>query len=336
MTESNKPILLSGIQPSGHLCIGNYLGALKNWVSLQETHDSICLVVDMHALTVKQNPAELRQRCLSYVAQYIACGIDPEKSTIVIQSHVPQHAELMWVLSSLTYMGELNRMTQFKDKSKKHAANINAGLFTYPVLMAADILIYQADLVPVGADQKQHLELARDLAVRFNTQYSDTFVVPEPYIPKAGARIMSLQDPEKKMSKSDENLNNLIAILDTPDVIKKKIKRAVTDSGKEVKVDKSRPGISNLVNMYSLITGTTVQAVEKQFEGKLYSDFKFELGNVTAEYLAPIQQKYAEISKDKTYLESVLTKGAESAYYRARKTLTKVYRKVGFIPNKSG
>ena len=336
MTESNKPILLSGIQPSGHLCIGNYLGALKNWVSLQDSHDSIFLVVDMHALTIKQNPAELRQRCLSYVAQYIACGIDPDKSIIVIQSHVPQHAELMWVLSTLTYMGELHRMTQFKDKSKKHAANINAGLFTYPVLMAADILIYQADLVPVGADQKQHLELARDLAVRFNTQYSDTFVVPEPYIPKAGARIMSLQDPEKKMSKSDENLNNLIAILDTPDVIKKKIKRAVTDSGKEVKVDKSRPGISNLVNMYSLITGTTVQAVEEQFEGKLYSDFKSELGNFTAEYLEPIQQKYAEISKDKTYLESVLTNGAESAYYRARKTLTKVYRKVGFIPNKSG
>jgi len=336
MTESNKPILLSGIQPSGHLCIGNYLGALKNWVSLQNSHDSIFLVVDMHALTVKQNPAELRRRCLSYVAQYIACGIDPDKSIIVIQSHVPQHAELMWVLSSLTYMGELNRMTQFKDKSKKHGANINAGLFTYPVLMASDILLYQADLVPVGADQKQHLELARDLAVRFNTQYSDTFVVPEPYIPKAGARIMSLQDPEKKMSKSDENLNNLIAILDTPDVIKKKIKGAVTDSGKEVKVDKSRPGISNLVNMYSLITSTTVQAVEKQFEGKLYSDFKSELGNVTAEYLEPIQQKYAEISKDKTYLESVLTKGAESAYYRARKTLTKVYRKVGFIPNKSG
>ena len=336
MAESNKPILLSGIQPSGHLCIGNYLGALKNWVSLQESHDSSFLVVDMHALTIKQNPAELRQRCLSYVAQYIACGIDPYKSTIVIQSHVPQHAELMWVLSTLTYMGELNRMTQFKDKSKKHAANINDGLFTYPVLMAADILIYQADLVPVGADQKQHLELARDLAVRFNTQYSDTFVVPEPYIPKAGARIMSLQDPEKKMSKSDENLNNLIAILDTPDVIKKKIKRAVTDSGKEVKVDKSRPGISNLVNMYSLITGATVQVVEKQFEGKMYSDFKSELGDVTTDYLEPIQKKYAEISKDKTYLESVLANGAESAYYRARKTLTKVYRKVGFIPNKSG
>ena len=335
MTESIKPILLSGIQPSGQLCIGNYLGALKNWVSLQDSHDSIFLVVDMHALTVMQNPAELRQRCLSYLAQYIACGIDPEKSIIVIQSHVPQHAELMWVLSTLTYMGELNRMTQFKDKSKKHAANINAGLFTYPILMASDILLYQADLVPVGADQKQHLELARDLAVRFNTQYSDTFVVPEPYIPKAGSRIMSLQDPEKKMSKSDENLNNLIAILDTPDIIKKKIKRAVTDSGKEVKVDKYSPGISNLVNMYSLITGITMQAVEKQFEGKMYAEFKSELGDVTTDYLEPIQKKYAEISKDKTYLESVLANGAESAYYRARKTLTKVYRKVGLIPIKS-
>ena len=247
--SDKRPVLLSGIQPSGHLCIGNYLGALKNWEVLQKSHDSIFLVVDMHALTIKQNPAELRQRCLSYVAQYIACGIDPEKSTIVIQSHVPQHVELMWVLNTLTYMGELNRMTQFKDKSKKHAANINAGLFTYPVLMAADILIYQADLVPVGADQKQHLELARDLAGRFNTQYSDTFVVPKPHIPKAGARIMSLQEPEKKMSKSDANLNNIIAILDSPDVIKKKIKRAVTDSGTDIKVDKARPGISNLIKL---------------------------------------------------------------------------------------
>jgi tryptophanyl-tRNA synthetase len=292
--------------------------------------------VDLHALTIKQNPAELRQRCLSYVAQYIACGIDPEKSTIVIQSHVPQHVELMWVLNTLTYMGELNRMTQFKDKSKKHATNINVGLFTYPVLMAADILIYQADLVPVGADQKQHLELARDLAGRFNTQYSDTFVVPEPYIPKAGARIMSLQDPEKKMSKSDENLNNLIAILDSPDVIKKKIKRAVTDSGTEVKVDKSRPGISNLVQLYSLIADMSIKDVEAQFSGKMYSDFKSELGNVMAEFLEPIQKKYNEISTDKAYLESVLDKGAENAYYRARKTLSKVYRKVGFIPKKSG
>lgn len=331
MADTHKPILLSGIQPSGHLCIGNYLGALKNWVNLQESHDSIFLVVDMHALTIRQNPAELRQRCLSYVAQYIACGIDPEKSTIVIQSHVPQHAELMWILSTLTYMGELNRMTQFKDKSKKHAANINAGLFTYPILMASDILLYQADLVPVGADQKQHLELARDLAIRFNTTYSDTFVVPEPYIPKAGARIMSLQDPEKKMSKSDENLNNLIAILDSADIVKKKIKRAVTDSGTEVKMDDSRPGISNLLQLYSLITDLSIKDVEAQFSGKMYSDFKTDLGNVTTEFLQPIQKKYNEISKDKAYLESVLATGADNAFYRARKTLSKVYRKVGFI-----
>ena len=333
--SDKKPVLLSGIQPSGHLCIGNYLGALKNWEALQKSHDSIFLVVDMHALTIKQNPAELRQRCLSYVAQYIACGIDPEKSTIVIQSHVPQHVELMWVLNTLTYMGELNRMTQFKDKSKKHAANINSGLFTYPVLMAADILIYQADLVPVGADQKQHLELTRDLAGRFNTQYSDTFVVPKPYIPKAGARIMSLQEPEKKMSKSDANLNNLIAILDSPDVIKKKIKRAVTDSGTDIKVDKTRPGISNLIQLYSLITDMSVKDVQTQFSGKMYSDFKSELGNIMAEFLTPIQKKYDEISKDKAYLESVLARGAESAHYLSRKTLTKVYRKVGFIPKKT-
>ena len=331
MADTHKPILLSGIQPSGHLCIGNYLGALKNWVKLQESHDSIFLVVDMHALTVRQNPAELRQRCLSYVAQYIACGIDPEKSTIVIQSHVPQHAELMWILSSLTYMGELNRMTQFKDKSIKHAANINAGLFTYPILMASDILLYQADLVPVGADQKQHLELARDLAIRFNSTYSETFVVPEPHIPKAGARIMSLQDPEKKMSKSDENLNNLIAILDSPEIVKKKIKRAVTDSGSEVRMDKTRPGISNLLQIYSLITDLPVKDVESQFSGKMYSDFKTELGDITADFLEPIQNKYNEIIQDKSYLESVLAKGAENAFYRARKTLSKVYRKVGFI-----
>ena len=209
MATKKLPVMLSGIQPSGHLCIGNYLGAMKNWEALQNSHDSIFLVVDMHALTVKQNSAELRQRCLSYVAQYIACGIDPDKSTIVIQSHVPQHAELMWILSTITYMGELNRMTQYKDKSTKHSTNINAGLFTYPVLMASDILIYQAELVPVGADQKQHLELSRDLAGRFNAQYSDTFVIPKPYIPKSGARIMSLQEPEKKMSKSDENITFL-------------------------------------------------------------------------------------------------------------------------------
>jgi len=332
MKSNNLPVMLSGIQPSGHLCIGNYLGALKNWVSLQNKYNSIFLVVDMHALTVKQIPAELRQRCLSYVAQYIACGIDPDKSTIVIQSHVPQHAELMWVLNSLTYMGELNRMTQFKDKSKKHEKNINAGLFTYPVLMASDILIYQADLVPVGADQKQHLELARDLAIRFNTNYSETFVVPEPYIPKHGARIMSLQDPDKKMSKSDENLNNLISLLDAPDIICKKIKRAVTDSGSKICHDQSRPGISNLVNLYSLITNTSYNAIEQSFDGKMYSDFKVDLGEALVEYLAPIQKEYNKLIKDKKYLESILARGADDAYLIARKTMSKVYRKVGFIP----
>ena len=335
MSNNKSPVLLSGIQPSGHLCIGNYLGALKHWVNLQDTHDSIFLVVDMHALTVKQEPAKLRQRCLSYVAQYIACGIDPEKSTIVIQSHVPQHAELMWILNTVTYMGELNRMTQFKDKSKKNSANINAGLFTYPVLMASDILIYQADLVPVGADQKQHLELARDLAIRFNTQYSETFTVPDPYIPKTGARIMSLQDLDKKMSKSDENLNNIISLLDQPDVVRKKIKRAVTDSGSDIRYDDSRPGISNLISMFSLITNSSYDSIEKSFEGKMYSDFKNELANLMVEYLTPIQQAYSDIINDKPYLESVLLQGSEDAFFRARKTLSKVYRKVGFIPRKS-
>ncbi|SVE33134.1 uncharacterized protein METZ01_LOCUS485988, partial [marine metagenome] len=240
----------------------------------------------------------------------------------VIQSHVPQHAELMWILNTLTYMGELNRMTQFKDKSKKHASNINAGLFSYPVLMASDILIYQADLVPVGADQRQHLELARDLATRFNTQYSETFVVPKPYIPKSGARIMSLQDTEKKMSKTDENINNLIALLDSPDVIRKKIKRAVTDSGSEIRYDKSQQGISNLISIYALITDTSFKAVEKKFEGKMYSEFKVELGDLLVNFLTPVQKKYEEIINDKAYLESVLSKGSEKAYYRARKTLS--------------
>ena len=326
-----KPVLLSGIQPSGFLCLGNYLGALKNWNVLQSSHDSIFLVVDMHSLTINQQPAELRKRCLSYVAQYIACGIDPEKSTIVIQSHVSQHAELMWVLSTITSMGELNRMTQFKDKSKQHSKNINAGLFTYPILMASDILLYQANLVPVGADQKQHLELARNLAIRFNSQYSDTFVIPEPYIPKVGSRIMSLQEPGKKMSKSDVNLNNIIAILDSPNTIKKKIQRAVTDSLSEIVVDENRPGVSNLINIYSLVSDVSIQKVESQYEGKMYSEFKSDLADVLIEFLKPIQQKYNEISNDAQYIDKLLNKGSEVAYYRARKTLSKVYRKVGFI-----
>lgn len=331
----DKKVLLSGIQPSGQLCLGNYAGALKNWVELQDKYESIFLVVDLHALTVKQVPAELRKRCLSFLAQYIACGIDPEKNTLVVQSHVHEHAELTWILNCLTYFGELNRMTQFKDKSKKYNANINTGLFTYPVLMAADILIYQADLVPVGADQKQHLELSRDLAKRFNHVYSDTFPVPEPFIPKTGARIMSLQEPEKKMSKSDENENNFIALLDPPDLITKKIKRAVTDSNTTIEFDPNRHGLANLLTVYSILTEKSMKEIENHFSGKLYSDLKTELAEIVVEYLKPVQDEYNRIIKDKSYLNNILKSGQEKASYRARRTLSKVYRKVGFIPRVS-
>ena len=330
----NKKILLSGIQPSGKLCIGNYIGALKNWINLQDDYESIFLVVDMHALTVKQKPADLRKRCLSFVSQYIACGINPEENTIVIQSHVPQHAELMWVLNSITYMGELNRMTQFKDKSKLHNKNINSGLFTYPVLMASDILLYQADVVPVGADQKQHLELARDLANRFNNQYSETFKIPEPFIPKNGARIMSLQDPLKKMSKSDSNDNNILGLLDHPDLTIKKIKRAVTDSGKDIVYDESRPGLANLISIYAKLSDNSIENVVNQFQGKMYSSFKSDLGDLVVETLRPIQKKYFELMDDRAYLDSILKHGAQKSFFLARKTLSKVYRKIGFLPKK--
>ena len=272
MTDNidNKKVILSGIQPSGVLCIGNYLGAIKNWVELQPDYDSIFVVVDMHAITVRQNPAELRKRCLSFAAQFIACGIDPKLSSIFIQSHVSAHAELAWVLNCYTYMGELNRMTQFKDKSKKHNANINAGLFTYPILMASDILLYQADLVPVGADQKQHLELARNIAERFNNEYSPTFKVPEPFIPKHGARIMSLQSPGSKMSKSDANANNFIGLLDDERTIIKKIKRSVTDSGSEVDYENGGEGLKNLINIYSLLSGDKIDAIESRYLNKGY------------------------------------------------------------------
>ena len=329
--SDKKPVLLSGIQPTGYLCIGNYLGAIKNWVALQDKYDSIFLVVDLHALTVQQKPAELRQRCLSYIAQYIACGINPEKSTIVMQSHVPQHAELMWILSTITYMGELNRMTQFKDKSKKHSANINAGLFSYPVLMASDILIYQADLVPVGADQKQHLELARNLAERFNSQYSETFVVPEPYIPDSGARIMSLQEPDKKMSKSDENVNNFIALLDSTDIIRKKIMRAVTDSSTEIVYEENRASLYNLINIYSFYSSQSPKEIVENYQGKMYSDFKKDLGEIIVEALKPMQEEYNVIINDKAQLDSILSEGRDKARYLANKTLSKVYRKIGLI-----
>ena len=328
----NKKTILSGIQPSGNLCIGNYLGALKQWKQMQNDYESIFLIVDLHSITTNQIPSDLRNRCLSFAAQYIACGIDPEKSNIIIQSHVPQHTELMWVLSCLTYQGELSRMTQYKSKSK-NLKNINAGLFTYPILMAADILLYQADLVPVGSDQKQHLELSRDIALRFNNKYSETFKIPESFIPETGSRIMSLQNPDDKMSKSDDNLNNIIALLDEPNIIKKKINRAVTDSGSEIVFDnKNKAGLSNLINIYKSLSNESISDIEKNYQGKMYSDFKKDLSNLIIETLKPIKLEYDKLIKDKDYLLTILKNGSEFGYKKSQKTLSKVYRKVGFIP----
>ena len=328
--------ILSGSAPSGHLCIGNYLGALKNWVELQEEYDCIYVIVDLHAITTQQKPSELRKQSLSFLAQYVACGIDPEKSTIIIQSQIPQHAELSWALSTMTYMGELNRMTQFKEKSKRYNENINAGLYTYPILMASDILLYQADLVPVGADQKQHLELTRDLAQRFNSRYSDTFTIPEPFIPKIGARIMSLQDPTKKMSKSDTDLNNVITLLDNPDIIRKKLKRAVTDSGKRILFDpEKRLGVANLINLYSGLTGLEISAIESHFDGKMYSDLKNELSELIIDALKSIQNEYQKLMGDRTFLNSIMENGRKKANKIANKTLRKVYKKIGFLPIQS-
>lgn len=331
MSDTKKPIVLSGIQPSGNLNIGNYIGAMQNWVALQDEYECIFLIVDLHAITVSQVPADLRKRCLSFLALYIACGIDPEKSTIAIQSHVPQHAELAWVLNTFTYMGELNRMTQFKDKSKQHEANINVALFDYPVLMAADILLYQADLVPVGADQKQHLELTRDLADRFNNKYSPTFRVPDPFIPKIGARVMSLQEPEKKMSKSDENENNFVSILEPIDSMRRKFKRAVTDSGSEIRYDESRPGLANLLSIYAAFSGQAMPEIEAHFEGKMYSALKNELADLVISKMEPIQARHKELMGDKGELERILKLGAEDAQRRARRTLSKVYKKIGLV-----
>ena len=328
--SKNKKTLLSGIQPSGKLGIGNYLGAIKNWVKFQDEYHCIFLIVDLHALTLKQTPADLRARCYSYVAQYIACGIDPSKNIVAMQSHVPAHTQLMWIFSNLSYMGEMQRMTQFKDKVK-NMDNINVGLFSYPILMASDILIYQADLVPVGADQKQHLELARNIAQRFNAQYSDTFPIPEPYIPKTGSRIMSLQDPAKKMSKSDDNDHNILGLLDSPDMIVKKIKRAVTDSGSTIEYDENRPGLANLLNIYSSLSGESIKEIETRFEGKMYSEFKEDLAEVIVESLIPIQAKYNKLINDKSHLEQILSNGSERASKIAYKTIRKVYKKSGLV-----
>ena len=328
----DKKVIFSGVQPSGSLTLGNYIGALRNFGELQDEFDCFYCIVDLHAITVPQIAKDLRKRTLDVLSLYIACGLDPEKSALFIQSHVPAHAELSWVLNTITYMGQLNRMTQFKEKSKKSEENLNAGLFTYPVLMAADILLYQTDFVPVGEDQKQHLELARDLAIRFNNKYSETFKVPEPLIQKSGARIMSLQNPESKMSKSDSDENASILILDDKDTIKRKIKRAVTDSEGIVAYRDEQPGIRNLLEIYSVFSKEEISSIVKRYEGLGYGQFKEDLAEVIVSGLTPVQEKYNELINNRDYLEKVYKDGAQKAAYHAEKTLRKVYKKVGFIP----
>ncbi len=327
---ADKKIVFSGVQPSGNLTIGNYLGAIKNFSAFSDEYKCFYCVVDLHAVTVRQVPAELRRRTYETLALYIACGLDPEKNTLFVQSHVPAHAELAWSLNCYTMFGELSRMTQFKDKSAKHANNINAGLFTYPVLMASDILLYQTDLVPVGVDQKQHLELARDIAIRFNGVYSDTFTVPEGYIPPAGMKIMSLADPASKMSKSDPNANAVVYILDSKDDIIRKFKRAVTDSDCEIRYAEGKDGINNLMSIYKCFTGKDFSDIEREFDGKGYGDFKLAVGEACADALAPVRGEFERLMADKAYLEGVMKAGADEANYYARKTLSKVYRKIGF------
>ena len=326
----DKKVLFSGMQATGNLTLGNYLGALKNWVTLSDESECFYSVVDMHSITVRQDPAVLRKRARALLTLYIAAGLDPEKNCIYYQSHVSGHAELAWILDCFTYMGELNRMTQFKDKAAKHADNINAGLFTYPVLMAADILLYQADVVPVGIDQMQHLELTRDIAQRFNGIYGDVFTIPEAYIGKVGAKIMSLQDPSKKMSKSDENPNGSIYLMDDPDTIMRKFKRAVTDSEGQILYRDEQPGIKNLINIYCACTGKAPDEVVREFDGKGYAEFKPAVGEAVVAVLKPLQDRVAELSKDKAYIDSVIKNNAEKAQYFANKTLRKVQKKIGF------
>jgi tryptophanyl-tRNA synthetase len=330
--EEKKKVIFSGIKPSGELTLGNYLGAIKNWVKLQEEYDSYFCVVDLHAITVKQEPKNLRQRTLEVLSIYIAAGIDPEKNTLFIQSHVSAHSEAAWLLNCSTYMGELNRMTQYKDKAQKETESISSGLFNYPVLMAADILIYDTDLVPVGKDQMQHLELARDIAQRFNNSYSPTFTVPEGYVSKATEKIMDLQDPTKKMSKSEDNANGYVLIMDPPEVIRKKISRAVTDSIGIVKYSEEQPGVKNLMGILSALTATAYEDIEKKYEGQGYAQFKKDVAEAIIIELEPIQKKVKELLDNKTYLEEVYKKGAEKANYVANKTLRKMQKKIGFIP----
>ncbi len=328
--DPNKKVIFSATQPSGKITLGNYLGALRNWVALQDEYNALYCVADEHAITVRQDPAALRRQTLELYAQFIACGIDPERSIVFIQSHVPQHAELAWVLNCYTMFGELSRMTQFKDKSASHADNVNAGLFTYPSLMAADILLYQADLVPVGEDQRQHVELTRNIAQRFNGIYGDVFTMPEAFIPKVGARVMSLSEPEKKMSKSSPNENSYILVMDEPDDIMRKFKRAVTDSEGSIRRAPDKPGVSNLIDIYAAVTGTTPEAVENEFAGKGYGVFKPAVGEAVVETLRPIREETKRLLNDKAALEALYRQGAEKAQAIAYRTLRKVHKKVGF------
>ncbi|MFI3252855.1 MAG: tryptophan--tRNA ligase [Eubacteriales bacterium] len=327
---SDKKRIFSGIQPSGDLTLGSYMGAMKQWIALQEEYDCIYCIVDLHAITVRQEPAQLRKRSLEQLSQYLACGLDPEKSTLFIQSHVPQHAELGWVLGCFTQFGELSRMTQFKDKSQKNADNITSGLFTYPALMAADILLYQTDLVPVGQDQKQHVELCRDIAARFNGVYSDTFTIPEPFIPKMGARVMSLGDPTSKMSKSDPN--GCVFLMDSPEEIMRKFKRAVTDSDFSIHYDlEHKAGISNLLSIYCAATDCTMDQATETFQDQGYGMFKPAVGEAVVELCRPIREESTRLIADKAYLEGIYRQGAEKASYLANKTLRKVHKKLGFL-----
>ncbi len=326
----DKKVLFSGMQATGSLTLGNYLGALKNWISLSDEYECFYSVVDLHSITIRQDPATLRKRARDLLTLYIAAGLDPEKNCIYYQSHVSGHTELAWILNCFTYMGELNRMTQFKDKAAKHSDNINAGLYTYPVLMAADILLYQADVVPVGNDQLQHLEITRDIAQRFNSIYGDVFTVPEPYVGKVGARIMSLQDPSKKMSKSDDNPNASIYLMDDADTVMRKFKRAVTDSEGCVAYRRQQPGIYNLIDIYCACTGKTPEETVREFDGKGYGEFKLAVGESVVDVLRPLQEKFAELSKDRAYIDGIIKKNGEKASYYALKTLRKVQKKVGF------
>lgn len=334
-TANGKKNLLSGSTTSNNLTIGNYIGAIKTWGELQKEYNCFYMVADLHAITTKQDPTQLRERSLSFYAQYLACGLDPEKNIIFMQSHVSEHAELAWILSCFTSYGDLTRMTQFKDKSLKHPKNINAGLFTYPVLMAADILLYDAHLVPVGEDQKQHLELTREVATHFNNSHGPTFVIPEPFIGKVGARVMALQDPTRKMDKSDPNPSNTIYLLDDPKLITKKMKSATTDSGSEIRFDKENPekaGITNLITIYSVLAELTPQQVEEKFVGKMYGHLKVELAELVCEQLKPVQGRYAELMKNQDHLRAVMKKNAERAHAQTARTLARVYEKVGFYP----